>query len=79
MEITTQIALASCENNGTDMCSDRKLSELEYANDGKLLSEDPGKLHVLIDCLNDSVVTAWNEPYHLNVQNFVAGLYSSES
>lgn len=37
------------------MRSDRKLSEFEYLDDIVLLNEDPRKLHVLLDRLNDSV------------------------
>lgn len=50
-----KISLSSCKNNDIDICSDRNLSDLEYAEDAVLFSEDPNELQVLLDCLNDSM------------------------
>lgn len=49
MEITQSV----CENNGTDIFSDGFLSDLEDADNIPLLSEDPKKLQVFSDRLND--------------------------
>lgn len=41
-----ETVLYSCEVNGIATFSDRKLSDLEYAGNIALLSEDPSKLQV---------------------------------
>lgn len=53
-EMIMKLALFSCEISGIDICSDRNLSDLHYANNVVLLSKDSSKLHVfhrpLADC-----------------------------
>lgn len=41
--------------NGTDICSHKNLSDLEYSDDVALVSEDPTNLQVSLDRVNDSV------------------------
>ncbi|VDP92221.1 unnamed protein product [Echinostoma caproni] len=48
-------ALSSCEDNGIDLLPGGRLSDLEYAEDIVLLSEDPSKLQAFLDNLNASV------------------------
>ena len=48
-------ALSSCEDSGIELLPGGKLSDLEYADDIVLLSEDPGKLQALLNCLSNSV------------------------
>lgn len=50
-----EIALTSRDNSGTNVCADRSLSDLKYADDGGLLIEDPIKLQVFLDCPDDCV------------------------
>lgn len=42
-EMIKEVASSSCENGGTDIYSDSNLSDLEWANDVMVLSEDPGQ------------------------------------
>lgn len=52
--MVVEIGLCPCENSGTNICSDRKPCDLEYADNVVLLSEDLMKLQVILDRLNDS-------------------------
>lgn len=40
-KMTIEIILSSCQINEIDICSRRKLSELQFADDIVLLTEDP--------------------------------------
>ncbi|VDP82162.1 unnamed protein product [Echinostoma caproni] len=42
-------------DNGIDLRPGGRLSDLEYADDILLLSDDPGKLQAFLDSLNASV------------------------
>lgn len=44
IQMIMEIVLSSCGNSGIDICSHRKLSDLEYADDVVLLPEDSSKL-----------------------------------
>lgn len=44
-----------CKNNGIDICSDWKLSDLEYAGNFVFLLGDADKLWILLNRLNGSV------------------------
>lgn len=57
-----ELALSSFENSDSKSYSDRKQSELEYAEDIVHPSEDLGKLYVFPGHLNDSV-TKFNALY----------------
>lgn len=46
MVMVMEIALFSCEISGVDICLDRSLFDLEYADDFVPLGEDSSKLHV---------------------------------
>lgn len=50
-----KIALSSCGNGDTEICLDRNPSDLEYADDDVLLSEDSSNLQVFLHRLNNSV------------------------
>lgn len=50
-------ALLSFENSSINVCSDRKLSYLKYANDVVVLHWNPSKLQLFLDRLNGSVGT----------------------
>lgn len=50
-----ETGLPSCENSEIDICSDRKLSDPEYANGVMLLSKGPGELEVFRGYLNNRV------------------------
>lgn len=43
MEMVIEMAVFSCENSATDICSDKNMSGLEYANDVMPLSKDPSR------------------------------------
>lgn len=47
-------SLSSCENSDMDICSDRELSNLEYAVDLVRFNEDPINLGTFHDCVNRS-------------------------
>lgn len=47
------IVPSSVENNGTDSCSNSGLIDLECRDAVRLLSEEPSKLQVYLDHLND--------------------------
>lgn len=49
------ITLSSCENGDIDICPNKKLSDLRYADDVVLLIEDSNKLQILTDCLSNGV------------------------
>lgn len=49
------IALSSCDNSSIGIFADRKLSDLEYANNIRLLNEDPSKFPIFLVLLEDSV------------------------
>ncbi|VDP92715.1 unnamed protein product [Echinostoma caproni] len=50
------IALSSCEDSGIDLLPGGKLSDLQYADDIVLLSQDPGcKLQAFLNSLSTSV------------------------
>lgn len=51
-----EIIPSSCENSGIDIYSEGKRSDLKYAGDAVLLSEDPRSFWFLLDRLNDSIV-----------------------
>lgn len=51
--IVTVAALSSYENGGIDICPNSNLSELEYADDVVLLSQDSIKLQVFLNHLID--------------------------
>lgn len=55
--MVTEIAPFSSENSNTDIFSEKKLSDLGYADNTTLLNEDGSKLQVFFDCLNGSVGT----------------------
>lgn len=67
-----EIALFPCEESDVDICSDRNLFGLEYADDVVLLSENSSKIQVLLDRLSDYVVM-FDVFCSLEVQNGVAG------
>lgn len=46
LHFTFKIAPSPCEKSGIDICSGRKLSDLEYADNVILQSEDPSKLQI---------------------------------
>lgn len=46
INMVMEIASSSCEISGIDVRSNRKLSDLEYADDFVVLSGDSSKLHV---------------------------------
>lgn len=48
------ISLVPCEKNVNDICSDRDVSDLEYANVVLLMNEEPSKSESIFDCLNNS-------------------------
>lgn len=50
------IALPPSDNNGIEICSDRKLPDLQYAENALVLPEDSSKLQVLSDCRSDILV-----------------------
>lgn len=51
--VVMEIVVSSCENDSIDIWSDRNLWDLEYSDNFVLLTEDPSKLPVFLDCLND--------------------------
>lgn len=51
----TAIALSSREYSGIDIYSDKDLSDLGYADDVVLLSDDTSKLQIFPYRLNDSI------------------------
>lgn len=53
--MAVEISLFSCENTGIGICSDRKLSGLDYAHNVVLLTEHPNKLQGFPDHLVYSV------------------------
>ncbi|MBM6549358.1 reverse transcriptase family protein, partial [Streptococcus dysgalactiae subsp. equisimilis] len=56
IDMILEIALSSCENSGIQLFPGGSvLSDLEYADDVVLLSEDAGKLQAFLDGLNYSV------------------------
>ncbi|VDP90187.1 unnamed protein product [Echinostoma caproni] len=55
VDLITETALSSCEESGIDLLPGGRLSDLEYAGDVVLLSEDPGKLQAFLESLNGSV------------------------
>lgn len=52
VEMLAKINLTPCENDGTDLYSDKKLSDLEYLDEVLFLSEDLGRLLLFFDQLN---------------------------
>ncbi|VDP92533.1 unnamed protein product [Echinostoma caproni] len=50
-----ETALSSCEDSGIDLLPGGRLSDLDYADDIVLLSEDPDKLQTFLDNLNTNV------------------------
>lgn len=54
-EMISKVAVYSCENSGTNICADKKLSDVEFVTDVVLLIEDSRKLQTFLDCTNDSV------------------------
>lgn len=62
----TKTPLSSFGNSGTDNRSDSKLIALEYVDDVALLSDDPNKLQVFFDYLDDSGV--WDVLHLENVK-----------
>lgn len=55
IEMIVLIALSPCENSDINTRLGRKLFGLEYAEDVMLTNEDPDKLQIFLDCLNDYV------------------------
>ncbi|VDP86820.1 unnamed protein product [Echinostoma caproni] len=53
--LITEPTLLPCEYSGIDLLSLSKLSDLKYADDIVLISEDPGKLQAFLDSLSASV------------------------
>lgn len=49
------IVVSSRENSGTDACSERNLTDAEYADDVGLLSKDPSKLQGFSHRLNQGL------------------------
>lgn len=66
-----EVVLSSSENDSNDICSHRKLSNLEFADDFRLLSENRSWLQVLPDHMNFSLDTA-EVFYTLELQNAIA-------
>lgn len=53
--MVTEIALSSSGNSRADIWADKKQPDLWYSNDAVRLSEDPGKLKISLDHLNNSI------------------------
>lgn len=53
--VVMAMAMFSCVSIGISITSTRKLTGLGHAKESMLRNEDPGRLHVILDCLNDSV------------------------
>lgn len=49
--------LSLCDNGGIDICSDDKLTDLEYGEDVMLLSGDSVELQVFLHRLDESIDT----------------------
>ncbi|VDP41817.1 unnamed protein product, partial [Echinostoma caproni] len=50
-----ETALSSCEDSGIDLLPGGRLSDLQYADDIVILSEDPGKLQGFLESLSAGV------------------------
>lgn len=60
------VPLFSHATSGTDVCTVRKLSNLEYAEDVEQMSEDQRKFHAFLDHLNCAVTMFDVRFVHLN-------------
>lgn len=54
-----RIGLSSCEYSDIDICSEKKLFDLEYVNDVVIGNEDPNKWCVFLGRLDSSVRMFW--------------------
>lgn len=52
--MATELALSSCENSSTGICSDTNLLCLGYADHVIQVMEDPNKLTIFLDRPNDN-------------------------
>lgn len=57
IEIILEIDPSPCENSGINFCWDWNLSDVEYAHDVLLITEDSSNLQVFLNCLSNFVVT----------------------
>lgn len=65
IDIIMEIALSPCENNDIGICSRRRLSDLECADDVVLLNKDPNKVRVLIQLSERELSYFWDALYTL--------------
>lgn len=72
-EMGVETAPFSYGEIGIDICSDMELSNLEYADDVLLLSDDPSRLHIFIDPLNDSMCLrlGWTKQLRMLFQDWI--------
>lgn len=64
-----EIVLSKCKNGDIYICPDKKLYDLEYADDVMLLSEDPKKLQAFLNRLNNSQGTFGMHSHLRNIKS----------
>lgn len=73
-----EVTVSSYEDSGIDVCTDRNLSELGYANNVALLNEGSSKLHVFLD--HRTIAQVWLEcVFHLQSVKCCCGTGSAQS